>query len=383
MRFDGFGFSALSPGLQTPARRATRSSRLTERPAFGANPGDLRMFFYAPPKLAPGAPLVVFLHGCGQSAAAYDEGAGWTALADRFGFAVLAPEQKSANNSHGCFNWFQPQDNAKGQGEAASIRQMIAHAVAARKLDPARVYITGLSAGGAMTMAMLASYPETFAGGAIIAGLPYGAAGNVFEALTSMNRVPERTAQAWGDAVRGASDHKGPWPALSVWHGDADSVVNAANGQAIVAQWRNVQGLTAKPKEEQADGKRKQVWRDADNRPVLEIHMLDGMAHGVPIAASDGLGKAGPFMLEAGISSTLHIAKFWGLTPKPAKTLLATILPGRVPPPHATAREPVLEAELLPPERQAAAAFSEAETRENKISRVINRALEIAGLIKR
>src|SRR5471032_3237279 len=98
MRFDGFGLSAPAQRPAALLKRAMKASPLTERRNFGVNPGDLRMLFYAPPKLAPGAPLVVILHGCGQSAAAYDEGTGWTALADRYGFAVLAPEQKSANN---------------------------------------------------------------------------------------------------------------------------------------------------------------------------------------------------------------------------------------------------------------------------------------------
>ncbi|MEO6341367.1 MAG: PHB depolymerase family esterase, partial [Caulobacteraceae bacterium] len=146
---------------------------------FGVNPGGLAMFTHVPETLPANAPLVVVLHGCGQSAAAYDRGAGWSTLADRFGFVVLAPEQNRTKHLNGCFNWFLPGDTTRGGGEAASIRQMVAHAVATHGLDPQRVYVTGLSAGGGMTSAMLAAYPEVFAGGAIIAGLPYGAASTV------------------------------------------------------------------------------------------------------------------------------------------------------------------------------------------------------------
>ena len=117
--------------------------------------------------------LVVVLHGCGQTAAAYDFGTGWSTLAKRYGFALLMPEQQGANNANTCFNWFNPGDVARGRGEAASIRQMVARMVADHKIDPRRIYVTGLSAGGAMTSVMLATYPEVFAGGAIIAGLPY------------------------------------------------------------------------------------------------------------------------------------------------------------------------------------------------------------------
>ena len=100
----------------------------------------------------------------------------------------------------------------RGHGEAASIRQMIATMVSDHGVDPAGVFVTGLSAGGAMTSVMLATYPEVFAGGAIIAGLPYGAATNVQQAFENMYRCPPRAACAWGDLIRQASSHKGPWP---------------------------------------------------------------------------------------------------------------------------------------------------------------------------
>src|SRR5207245_2517088 len=116
------------------------------------------------------------------------------------------------NNPNLCFNWFQHGDVTRGEGEVLSIRQMIAQMIAAHELDPARVYITGLSAGGAMTAAMLATYPELFAGAAIIAGLPYGAADGMHEAMNAMFNVRHRSAREWGDLVRAASPDGGPWP---------------------------------------------------------------------------------------------------------------------------------------------------------------------------
>ena len=85
---------------------------------FGTNPGDLRMFSFVPPDLRPQPALVVVLHGCGQTAAGYDFGTGWSTLAKHYGFALLMPEQQAANNAHGCFNWFNPEDTKRGQGEA-------------------------------------------------------------------------------------------------------------------------------------------------------------------------------------------------------------------------------------------------------------------------
>lgn len=91
-----------------PGQDTAIASRLTEWAGFGSNPGALRAYRYRPEGLEPGAPLVVVLHGCTQSAAAYDLGSGWSRLADRHGFALLFPEQQRANNANLCFNCFRP-----------------------------------------------------------------------------------------------------------------------------------------------------------------------------------------------------------------------------------------------------------------------------------
>src|SRR6478735_10387940 len=141
-------------------RRARRADlRLQELASFGSNPGRLKAWFYAPPGLTR-VPLVVALHGCTQSAAGYDTGTGWSGLAEAHGFAVLLPEQQRANNANLCFNWFEPGNARRRTGEPLSIAQMIDALVERGIVDPGRVFVTGLSAGGAMTSIMLASYPE-------------------------------------------------------------------------------------------------------------------------------------------------------------------------------------------------------------------------------
>src|SRR5690348_1763511 len=163
------------------------------------------MLTYRPKNLGRSPALVVVLHGCTQSAASYDTGAGWSTLAERHGFVLLLPEQPATNNPKTCFNWFLPDDIERNRGEALSIRQMIEKAILAHRIDRSRVFITGLSAGGAMASAMLATYPDVFAAGAIIAGLPYGTAGNVQQAFESMFQGRSRSGKEWGDLVRGAS----------------------------------------------------------------------------------------------------------------------------------------------------------------------------------
>jgi feruloyl esterase len=159
--------------IARPRKARPKKDKLTEISSFGSNPGNLRMLTYVPPQLPDSAPLVVVLHGCLQTARAYDEGSGWSMLARRHSFALVYAEQSQANNPNRCFNWFQPHDARRGSGEALSIRQMVTRMRRTHSIDPARIFITGLSAGGAMTSVMLATYPEVFAGGGIIAGLPW------------------------------------------------------------------------------------------------------------------------------------------------------------------------------------------------------------------
>ena len=290
----------------------------------GSNPGALKMLTYAPPGLPPGAPLVVVLHGCTQNAGAYDHGSGWSTLADRHGFALLFPEQERANNPNLCFNWFQPGDVTRDQGEVLSIRQMIGQMITTHSLDPRRVYITGLSAGGAMTAAMLAAYPEVFAGGAIIAGLPYGAADGMQEAFNAMFNVRQRSAREWGDLVRAASPHHGPWPHVQIWQGEADATVKHGNAAELLKQWGDVHGVHESAFEDRIDSARHQVWRGPAGNVVLESYLIPGLAHGTPLntVAEDmdqAMGFVAPHMLEAGISSTWWVARSWGLLTQAAQ----------------------------------------------------------------
>jgi len=316
-KFEGLLASARKKAARLRVAPARRPIRLRELTGFGANPGNLRMFSYAPEDLPPKAPLVIALHGCTQTADEYDRGTGWSSLADRLGFAVVYPQQQPANNPKNCFSWFLPGDIARGHGEALSIREMVEHAIATFAADRRKVFVTGLSAGGAMASVMLATYPEVFAGGAIIAGLPYGCASNVQQAFEAMFTEHGHAAQALGDRVRAASRHRGPWPKISVWHGTSDPIVKPFNGEDIIRQWTNVHGLSDDPSYQESNGSHaRRVWNDANGEALIEAFTISGMAHGVPLATTTGgesCGAAGAFFLDVGISSTHHIARFWRL----------------------------------------------------------------------
>ncbi|GGE34137.1 LpqC, poly [Agaricicola taiwanensis] len=307
----------LSQGItmEEVGARPGQGTRLTEVRRFGSNPGALRMKCYVPAAALKSIPLVVVLHGCQQDAEAYDRGTGWTRLADAAGFAVLYPEQQAANNPKNCFSWFQPGDTRRGAGEALSIRQMIDAMVMRHDIDKDRVFITGLSAGGAMTSVMLATYPEVFAGGAIIAGLPYGAARTVQQAFEAMFKGANNSGKELGGWVRAASTHRGPWPRVSIWHGTADTTVVPSNARETLKQWLNVHSLPDIPSaEDRALGYRRRQWCDAEGKTLVEDWIIDDLPHGTPLDAQGGAEFAGPYLLDAGISSTWHIARFWDLT---------------------------------------------------------------------
>lgn len=351
------------------------ANRLRQRVGFGSNPGNLRMLSYVPPDLPSGSPLVVVLHGCTQSAAGYDSATGWSILADRFGFALLYPEQTRENNPNLCFNWFDPAHTTRGCGEALSIKQMIDRMVAEHGLDRTRIGVTGLSAGGAMAAVMLATYPELFAAGAIIAGLPYGCADNVQQAFESMMQGRSRPTGEWAGLVRNASPHAGPWPRISIWHGDADRTVLPLNADELVKQWTGVHGLSELAAiDAELDGFPYRAWHDVSGEVLVESVTITGMGHGAPIAA--GVGHAAPFVLDVGISSTHHIARSWRLTGQPVAGAAA----GK---PRAPTEAPGL-AVLVEQDAQTASADHAGPRRARGFDpgTVINDALRAAGLLR-
>jgi poly(3-hydroxybutyrate) depolymerase len=317
---------------------------------FGSNPGNLRMFKYIPDQLptASAVPLV-----------------------DRLHIALVMPQQDQ-NNS--CFNWFLTSDNRRDQGQALSIKQMVDKMKSDHNIDPKRVFVTGLSGGGAMTSVMLATYPEIFAAGGIVAGLPYGCANSQTDAFLCMSTghplssglpvinlvgmpggqatgmpgvsalsvplppgvclffpilcQPQQppagpplpigstlTPQQLGDFVRHASNSVGPFPRVSIWHGSSDSTVSPVNASEEMQQWTNVHGISQTPAvSDTVKGFPHQVFKDASGNAIVETFGITGMGHGVPVdpgSGADQCGSTDPFVLDVHICSSLFIARFW------------------------------------------------------------------------
>ncbi|MEU6847760.1 PHB depolymerase family esterase [Streptomyces sp. NPDC046716] len=303
--------------LPTPPR-ASAAAGIQEVTGFGSNPGALKMFRYVPDGLPGGRPVVVALHGCTQNASGYGTGSGWTELADRWGFSVVLPQQTSGNNASSCFNWFETGDIARGQGEAASVAQMVDRQVADAGADASRVYVTGLSAGGAMTAVMMATYPEKFAAGGVVAGLPYGCAQAAGSPYVCMYVGATQTAKQWGDRVRAARPgHTGPWPRLTVLQGSADYTVKPVNMTDLMKQWTDVLGADQTADiSDTVSGYPHQVFRTGSGATAVETYSITGMGHGQPVDPGSGAtqcGTAGAYILDVNLCAAYVLGHSWGL----------------------------------------------------------------------
>ncbi|MEU5330400.1 extracellular catalytic domain type 1 short-chain-length polyhydroxyalkanoate depolymerase [Streptomyces parvus] len=314
----GPGTAGASAAGPTEARAAAALERVT---SFGANPGTLNMYVYRPATLPANAPVVVALHGCTQSAQVYSDNSGLNTLADHHGFLVVYAETTTVNNANKCFNWFQPGDTRRGGGEAASIRQMVAHAATAHGVDTGRVQITGLSAGGAMTSVMLAAYPDVFAAGAVVAGIPYGCGTDVVSAFGCMSPGVDRTPAVWAQAVRDAHPgFAGPWPRVAIWHGDNDATVAPRNADELRDQWTAVHGLGQTPDRTSTVGpnstRRSEFLAADDGASVVEVNRVPGIGHGTPVDPGSGAeqcGATGTQHFIDSICSSYWITRFFGL----------------------------------------------------------------------
>lgn len=292
----------LAPVVSAPSakpRRKPATPAPKEIHGFGSNPGRLKMFEYVPPRLAKNAALVVVLHGCLQRVESFHKTSGWTALARQRRFVVVFPEQQEANNRNRCFNWFRPSAIARDRGELMSIRQMVESACRRHGIDRTRICVQGLSAGGAMANALLATYPDLFAAGHIVAGLPFGAARDAMTAMSVMKKGVQRSSREWADLVLAASPEAKRWPRIVIWHGTDDRVVSMSNAQALAEQWREVMGLGMDDGREIKEGEHCGTgWFDAKGKPLLEFLAVKGMAHGLPVGGGASGFTPGDFVLR-------------------------------------------------------------------------------------
>lgn len=303
----------------------------TTVPSFGTNPGNLTMYSYAPTALPNNAPLVIVLHGCTQTAAQYATESGWNVLANQHNFYTVYPEQKSANNSSLCFNWFNYADQNKGQGEALSIKQMIDYMTSHYTIDVSRIYVTGLSAGACMTNVMMACYPEIISGGAVMAGAPFKSATSSLTASNAMYGYVTHTAIVWGDSVRHQNpSYTGSFPKVAIFQGSADFVVSPNNVSEQVKQWTNVHSAdqTADLVQANFNGNSlitKNSYYNTSNQTVVETYTISGMGHGIsvdPGTCYQQGGTTGTYAIDENFYSSFWVANFFNILQPPMSILI-------------------------------------------------------------
>lgn len=288
---------------------------------FGSDPGNLNMYTYIPSGIPSNAPLVLVLHGCTQDAVSYANESDWNSLADEYKFYVIYAEQPAANNFSRCFNWFQSGDANRGAGEAASLKSMVDYMKSNYSVNNNGVYVTGFSAGGAMTTVMLAAYPDVFTGGAVMSGLPYDVANGTSQAFQAMQGNVNLSPAQLGNKVRNASSHTGPWPTVSIFHGTSDYTVNYVNENEVMEQWTNVHGVDQSPDVNTPSylgnsTVTKKAYENGAGDPVVVTYSFNAMGHAIAIDPGTGPsqgGNSGTYTRDINFWSSFYAAEFFGL----------------------------------------------------------------------
>jgi poly(hydroxyalkanoate) depolymerase family esterase len=311
------GFLFLLLLLASSAGRAQKIQRIK---TFGSNPGHLYMYYYAGGgSTSTPRPLVLVLHGCLQNAKQVAVQTGWNTLAKKYGFDVLYPEQEFLNNPAKCFCWYDGRNINKGKGEDESIREMIAWAKAHYAVDSSRIFITGLSAGAAMTLVLMATDPHVFNTGAVFAGAPYKLG------IGALTGVVHKPAAVWGGLVRQQNpDYTGTYPKLIIYQGESDPIVNKGYALEIVKQWSSLVGTDTLPGitlsnfagNERID---KLLYSDKAGIPQIGYYKIRKMGHALPVdpgKCEEQGGKLKRFSVDMDYHSTYWTAVDFGLIKK-------------------------------------------------------------------
>lgn len=292
-----------------PAQTAARAEpgHFTQR-TYANQAGTRAYKLYIPAgRHAEPMPLVVMLHGCTQDADDFAAGTRMNELAERLGFAVLYPIQPTDANPTKCWNWFRPGDQQADRGEPSLIAGMTREVIAAHGIDARRVYVAGLSAGGAMAAVLIQRYPGLFAAAGIHSGLPAGSAHDLPSALGAM-----RGGKGIGVSKGNSAQPLPPTRPMIVFHGDADKTVHPSNGSGLVAPFE--QGAARK-------GQQRGTSRAGHDYTLSKITTLAGIdaeywvIHGAGHAWSGGSGR-GSYTDPKGPDASAEMLRFFLAHPR-------------------------------------------------------------------
>lgn len=268
-------------------------------------------------------PLVVMLHGCTQSPDDFAAGTRMNALADEQCFFVVYPTQPSGANPSKCWNWFKTGDQQRDQGEPSLIAGITRQVAASYAVDAQRIYVAGLSSGGAMAAIMAMTYPDLYAAVGVHSGLAYGAAHDMPSAFAAMQHGGAAMISPRNGSSAGSGTRVVP---MIVFHGDRDTTVSPRNADQVIAQWTHLHAhgapdATAEPRLKaqvqrvQAPAGRaysRAVYRKVDGEVVIERWLIEGAGH-----AWAGGSPSGSYTDPQGPDATREMLRFFQAHPRP------------------------------------------------------------------
>lgn len=251
-------------------------------------------------------PLLVMLHGCTQDPDDFARGTRMNAVAEELGFLVAYPEQTAALQPQRCWTWYDPAHQGRG-GEPAQVAGIAREVMDGFRVDPARVYVAGVSAGGAMAVNAAAAYPDVFAAAAAHSGVAYRAAGGVPQALGAMQRGAGEVLGAMMEAGAEATRTRGGPLPLLVIHGADDAVVRRINGDELFMQWALAAGFGEPRTNTETVGGLEvtRSWHGPAEAPVIARVVVDGLGH-----AWSGGAAEGTYTDVRGPDASREIARF-------------------------------------------------------------------------
>jgi poly(hydroxyalkanoate) depolymerase family esterase len=300
--------TSIAPDAAAQAASTSGAEGTFEWATFAGEAGTRRYRLYIPASrdAQKPAPLVVMLHGCTQDPDDFARGTRFNLAADETGALVVYPEQPAASQPQKCWTWYDPAHQARNAGEPALLAALTREVIAKHNADPARVYVVGVSAGGAMAVNLAASYPDLFAALGVHSGIAYRAAGNVMQGLGVM-----KTGGADSTALAAAAREAlgGRVLPIIVIHGGADAVVAPVNGEQLAAQWAAAHGLTNPQKESITGDAGREIfhtWYEGEGgKTVVQLLVVEGLGH-----AWSGGSPEGTFTDREGLDATPMILDF-------------------------------------------------------------------------
>jgi poly(hydroxyalkanoate) depolymerase family esterase len=297
-RLDRIAIPHIPPRVHPPAVPAVPRRPWHAPRTAPVRAGGSRSVVHVPAALDPATavPLVCMLHGCTQDPATFAAATRMNAAADRHGFVVLYPHQPREANAQGCWNWFLPEHQERGRGEPAAIAEAIRRQIgpgARQAIDPGRVFVAGLSSGGAMAAILAATYPDLVAAAAVHSGLAYRSATTMPAAFAAMARGGEDPSMQGPAAHAAMGAHARVVPTLVI-HGSEDATVAPVNAQQVLRQSMTANGLAsrdgwdldpARPAETthgRVDGGHaytRSRWRDRGGALRHELLLVHGLGH--------------------------------------------------------------------------------------------------------